>query len=80
MVDSRVNFAQQIHLHPPVRRAVEETVSALKKAGHNVVPWEPYKHEYAVNTLIGKVFGADGGAVSPSLYTLNFLRRTMLTT
>lgn len=31
--------------HPPVERALDTVVEALKKAGHEVVEFEPYEHE-----------------------------------
>ncbi|KAJ1325450.1 Amidase [Microdochium nivale] len=46
--------------HPPILRAVRSSVDALRAAGHNVVPWKPYKHDEAYE-LIGKIFNADGG-------------------
>lgn len=46
--------------HPPILRGVESVVSALKKAGHNVFPWTPYKHGYAVE-MIGGIYASDGG-------------------
>jgi amidase len=36
-------------------------VSALKTAGHNVFPWTPYKHDYAVD-LINNIYASDGGS------------------
>ncbi|OAX34389.1 general amidase [Rhizopogon vinicolor AM-OR11-026] len=30
--------------HPPIRRALEMTKTALEKAGHKVVDWKPIKH------------------------------------
>jgi amidase len=39
---------------------VETVVSTLKAAGHNVFPWTPYKHDYAVN-LINGIYASDGG-------------------
>ncbi|KAI9158302.1 amidase-6 [Paramyrothecium foliicola] len=47
--------------HPPILRGVQTVVDVLQKAGHTVVPWEPYKHPYGVS-LIGKIYGSDGGA------------------
>ncbi|KAL1689447.1 amidase signature domain-containing protein [Schizophyllum commune] len=44
--------------HPPVRRAIQMTVNALRKAGHNVVKWEPYQHGYAYETL-SRIFNSD---------------------
>lgn len=32
----------------------------MKKAGHTVFPWKPYKHDYAVN-LINGIYASDGG-------------------
>ncbi|KAH6957760.1 amidase signature domain-containing protein [Ilyonectria sp. MPI-CAGE-AT-0026] len=46
--------------HPPIIRAVETVVDKMQKAGHSVLPWEPYKHPYAVD-LINKVYASDGG-------------------
>ena len=46
--------------HPPILRGVETVVSTMKKAGHTVVEWKPYKHEYAVN-LINTIYAGDGG-------------------
>ncbi|CAF0972977.1 unnamed protein product [Didymodactylos carnosus] len=46
--------------HPPVLRAIRLVVDALRKAGHTVVEWQPYKHGYAFD-LIGSIYGADGG-------------------
>ncbi|KAK5206601.1 Acetamidase [Exophiala xenobiotica] len=47
--------------HPPILRGVDMVVSALKDKGHTVVPWKPYKHDFAVD-LINKIYAADGGA------------------
>ncbi|KJK93078.1 Acetamidase [Metarhizium anisopliae BRIP 53284] len=47
--------------HPPVLRAVQTVVDKLKGAGHAVLPWEPYKHPYAVD-LANRVYASDGGA------------------
>ncbi|TVY81858.1 Acetamidase [Lachnellula suecica] len=46
--------------HPPILRGVETVVSTMKKAGHDVFQWTPYKHEYAVN-LINGIYAGDGG-------------------
>lgn len=45
--------------HPPVLRGLRVVAEALKKAGHNVVDWEPPSQERAT-TLIGGFFSADG--------------------
>ncbi|KAL1691141.1 amidase signature domain-containing protein [Schizophyllum commune] len=46
--------------HPPVRRAIQMTVSALRKAGHTVIKWEPYQHGHAYDTL-SRIFDSDHG-------------------
>lgn len=46
--------------HPPVRRAIQMTVAALRKAGHTVIKWEPYQHEFAHET-IQRIFESDYG-------------------
>ncbi|KAF2654945.1 Acetamidase [Lophiostoma macrostomum CBS 122681] len=45
--------------HPPVLRGVDLVVDALKKNGHNVFPWTPYRHDYAVD-LINGIYASDG--------------------
>jgi amidase len=32
----------------------------MKNAGHNVVPWKPYNHDFAVDFTNG-IYAADGG-------------------
>ncbi|PQE17284.1 putative general amidase protein [Rutstroemia sp. NJR-2017a BVV2] len=46
--------------HPPITRGVQTVVDVLKKNGHDVFSWKPYKHDYAVN-LIGGIYASDGG-------------------
>lgn len=46
--------------HPPILRGVEQVVSTLKENGHKVVPWKPYKHDFAVDLIQG-IYAADGG-------------------
>lgn len=46
--------------HPPILRGVETVVSTLKKNGHTLFEWEPYKHPFAVN-LINGIYASDGG-------------------
>lgn len=50
-----------MHVHPPVQRAVKETVEALKAAGHTLVPWKPTGY-YEAYELTLKLFCADGDA------------------
>jgi len=37
---------------PPVTRALKETVEKLKKAGHDVVEWDPKLHVTALELLV----------------------------
>ena len=37
---------------PPVTRALKETVEKLKKAGHDVVEWDPKLHTTALQLLV----------------------------
>lgn len=46
--------------HPPILRGIETVVSTLKDAGHKVVSWKPYKHDYAVDLIQG-IYASDGG-------------------
>ncbi|KAL3464648.1 amidase signature domain-containing protein [Aspergillus heterothallicus] len=46
--------------HPPILRAVQTVVDKLSEAGHTVLPWEPYRHPYAVD-LANRVYASDGG-------------------
>ncbi|GAB7356939.1 hypothetical protein MBLNU459_g7784t1 [Dothideomycetes sp. NU459] len=46
--------------HPPILRGIEKVSSVLKENGHKVVPWEPYRHPYAVDLIQG-IYAADGG-------------------
>ncbi|KAJ4196028.1 Acetamidase [Fusarium falciforme] len=46
--------------HPPILRGVQTVVDKLREEGHTVVPWEPYKHSYAVD-LLNKIYASDGG-------------------
>ncbi|GJN93350.1 hypothetical protein Rhopal_006403-T1 [Rhodotorula paludigena] len=49
------------HSHPPIRRALRETVSALRAAGHTVTELEAIDHQ-AASALFSRLAGADGGA------------------
>lgn len=48
--------------HPPVARGIDMVVETLQKNGHTVVPWKPYKHEFAVD-LINGIYASDAGKV-----------------
>jgi amidase len=45
---------------PPVTRALKETTECLRKAGHEIVEWDPKLHAKALE-LLGRMFVADGG-------------------
>ncbi|KAL4962410.1 amidase signature domain-containing protein [Aspergillus stella-maris] len=45
---------------PPVARALEETVSKLKSAGHEIITWTPTEHK-DLSGLLAQMFVADGG-------------------
>ncbi|KAF8560058.1 amidase [Imleria badia] len=47
--------------HPPITQAVKKYEAELKKAGHEVVLWEPLDHEKGWE-LILKLYFLDGGA------------------
>jgi amidase len=51
---------------PPVTRALKETVESLKKAGHEIVEWDPKLHAKALDQL-GRMFVADGGKTVKNL-------------
>ncbi|KAH8723157.1 amidase signature domain-containing protein [Phaeosphaeriaceae sp. PMI808] len=51
---------------PPVTRALSETCGSLRKAGHEVVEWDPKLHGKALE-LLGRMFVADGGKHIESL-------------
>ncbi|OJJ05975.1 hypothetical protein ASPVEDRAFT_139371 [Aspergillus versicolor CBS 583.65] len=49
-----------IQPHPPVTRAINETVQALKAAGYEVIEWTPPPHAEAFQ-ILWNAFAADGG-------------------
>lgn len=49
-----------IHPHPPVSRCLHDTVDALKRAGHTVVPWDPKLHKDIVG-CVEQAYFLDGG-------------------
>ena len=59
------DHVQKVLPHPPVLRGVQLAVDALKSAGHEVHPWTPHKHDYAVD-LINNIYVSDGCTVSAS--------------
>ncbi|KAF8425288.1 amidase signature domain-containing protein [Tirmania nivea] len=46
--------------HPPILRGVDMVVSTLRENGHTLVPWKPYKHDFAVD-LIYSIYVSDSG-------------------
>jgi amidase len=47
--------------HPPVARVLEEVVSKLERAGHEIVPWNPGSlHQECINVM-DQYYTADGG-------------------
>ncbi|KAF2638234.1 amidase [Massarina eburnea CBS 473.64] len=45
---------------PPVTRALKETVEKLKRAGHDIVEWDPSLHAQGLS-ILERLFVADGG-------------------
>ncbi|KAH8649196.1 acetamidase [Xylariales sp. PMI_506] len=45
--------------HPPVLRAMDTVLDAVKKAGHKVVPWDTRLHPEAVR-LVHQIYQSDG--------------------
>jgi amidase len=39
-----IQFDQQAHLSPPVQRAINMTMNALEKAGHQIIQWDTTDH------------------------------------
>ncbi|KAH7028573.1 amidase signature domain-containing protein [Macrophomina phaseolina] len=49
-----------VNPHPPVTRAINETVGALRAAGYEVIEWDPPAHSEAFQ-ILWDAFAADGG-------------------
>ena len=60
IISSVLGFDGVVMPHPPILRGIQLVVNALRRAGHTVVEWQPYKHTYAVD-LLDSIFSADGG-------------------
>jgi len=39
-----IQFDQQVHLSPPVQRAINMSIKALERAGHQVIEWDTTDH------------------------------------
>ncbi|KAL9604624.1 MAG: hypothetical protein Q9219_000344 [cf. Caloplaca sp. 3 TL-2023] len=55
--DSRLSFAVlrddgAVSPHPPVRRAIDTVVGALRKQGHKVIDWKPPSHKRGINIIL----------------------------
>ncbi|CAI6331438.1 unnamed protein product [Periconia digitata] len=50
-----------VKLHPPVARVLEEVVSKLEKAGHELVPWTPGTLHQEIIDVMDAYYTADGG-------------------
>jgi amidase len=61
----------QVLPHPPVLRGLDLAIDVLKQNGHKVVPWSPYRHDFAVD-LINKIYAADGCTVKLQNTTQKF--------
>lgn len=49
-----------VNPHPPVTRALNETVQSLTQAGHEIVTWDPSLHRELIDTL-NQLYFLDGG-------------------
>lgn len=45
---------------PPVMRALKETVEKLRRAGHEVVDWDPVLHRKALELLVSRQYKPPG--------------------
>jgi amidase len=54
-------FDGLVHCNPPVRRAIAMLKTALEKAGHEVIQWEP-RTNAGVDETANAIFACDGGA------------------
>ena len=47
--------------HPPVARVLEDVVSKLAQAGHEIVPWEPGTlHQECIDIMVRPRYSATG--------------------
>lgn len=47
--------------HPPVARVLEEVVAKLKRAGHDILPWNPGSLHQECIDIMDQYYTADGG-------------------
>ncbi|KAG8628828.1 hypothetical protein KVT40_002693 [Elsinoe batatas] len=57
--------------HPPVARAIEETVSALTAAGHTAVEWSPTPNHGRLMEIVNKCWNFDGGRDAIEAFALS---------
>ncbi|KAI4734363.1 amidase [Aureobasidium sp. EXF-12298] len=56
--------------HPPIKRALEETVQKLQGLGHKVIEWQPPSHE-KLQDICAKSWNYDGGADAAKAFALS---------
>lgn len=66
ILPSKLSFAVIRHdggctVHPPVARAVDLTVKAMEKLGHQVIEWDPTPKHAHLSEICGKCWTFDGG-------------------
>ncbi|TID20558.1 putative glutamyl-tRNA(Gln) amidotransferase subunit A [Venturia nashicola] len=55
-----VRYDGVVGVTPPIRRALEITIDAVKKQGHEVIEWTPPPHS-SLNTVLFKTWAYDSG-------------------
>ncbi|THW95881.1 amidase [Aureobasidium pullulans] len=73
--DKKLTFAVLKHdglcaPHPPIKRALEETVQKLESLGHKVIEWQPPSHSKLQDICV-KAWGYDGGADAARAFALS---------
>ncbi|KAM0723815.1 hypothetical protein Q7P37_000805 [Cladosporium fusiforme] len=58
-------------VHPPVARALDMVVSALRSRGHRVIDWKPTPPHSELASLAGKIYSYDGGADARAAFALS---------
>jgi amidase len=73
--DKKLTFAVLKHdgvcaPHPPIKRALDETIKKLESEGHKVIEWQPPSHENLVR-ICQKAWSYDGGADAAKDFALS---------
>ncbi|CAF4103353.1 unnamed protein product [Rotaria socialis] len=55
-----IRFDQHVHISPPVQRAIDTAISAVRIAGHEVVEWDTSDNLQCIE-ILSKMYLADGG-------------------